>query len=122
MNAVSLRNRRGEWVAPRVEAFSFAIRAGGLFKQSLDAAPLIDLDGPGVWPIVTATYVVVPRAPESLERAGRAMNFFYKSFPLGDKAVSGSGFAPLPTPTQARIVALLADFRTLSEQRIPVLS
>jgi phosphate transport system substrate-binding protein len=122
LNAVSLRNRSGEWVAPRVEAFGAAIRAGGLFKQSLDAAPLIDLDGPGAWPIVTATYVVVPRAPSALERAGRAMNFFYKSFLLGDKSVAGSGFAPLPTQTQARIVALLADFRTPSGQRVPVLS
>lgn len=120
--AVSLRNRRGEWIAPGLAAFGAAIRAGALFKHGLEAAPLLDLDGTGVWPIVTATYVVVPRAPSAPQRAGRALNFFYRSFLLGDKAVAGTGFAPLPTPIQARIVALLAGFRTPDGQPLPVMS
>ena len=120
--AVSLRNRQGEWVSPSIEAYRAAIRAGQLFRHSLDAAPLIDLEGSGVWPIVTATYVVVVRSPASLERAGRTLNFFYRSFLLGDKAVAGTGFAPLPTATQARIVALLAGFRTPDGRPLPVLA
>jgi len=121
LQAVSLRNRSGDWMLPTVAALSAAIRTGGLFRQQLDAAPLIDLDGPGVWPIVTATYVLVPRSPASPERAGRVLNFFYRSFMLGDKSVAGTGFAPLPATTQARIVALLSDFRTASGQLVPVL-
>ena len=120
--AVSLRNKRGEWVQPSTEAFSAASRAGGLFKTSLEAAPLLDLDGPGVWPIVTATYILVPRSPASMERAGRALNFFYRSFLLGDKAVAGTGFAPLPLLTQARIVSLLTNFRAQDGRLVPVLS
>lgn len=120
--AASLRNRQGEWVAPSIDAYRAAIRAGQLFRNSLDAAPLIDLDGTGVWPIVTATYVVVVRSPASLERAGRTLNFFYRSFLLGDKAVAGTGFAPLPVATQARIVALLAGFRTPDGRPLPVLA
>lgn len=120
--AVSLRNKRGEWVQPSTEAFSAASRAGGLFKTSLEAAPLLDLDGPGVWPIVTATYILVPRSPASVERAGRTLNFFYRSFLLGDKAVAGTGFAPLPLLTQARIVSLLTNFRAQDGRLVPVLS
>jgi phosphate transport system substrate-binding protein len=120
--AVSLRNKRGEWIAPATAAYRAAIVAGGLFKNSLEAAPLIDTDGNGVWPIVTATYVVVPRAPTSLERAGRALNFFYRSFLLGDKSVAGTGLAPLPILTQARIVSLLTGFRTPEGKLVPVLS
>lgn len=119
---VSLRNKRGEWVAPSIASYGEAVRAGGLFKHGLDATPLIDIEGPGAWPIVTATYVLVPRTPESLERAGRTLNFFYRSFLLGDKAVAGTGFAPLPIATQARIVALLASFRTADGKPLPVLS
>lgn len=66
--------------------------------------------------------MVVPRAPASLERAGRALNFFYRSFLLGDKSVAGTGFAPLPILTQARIVSLLSGFRTPDGKLVPVLS
>jgi phosphate transport system substrate-binding protein len=120
--AVSLRNKRGEWLAPSTAAYRAASISAGLFKNSLEAAPLLDTDGAGVWPIVTATYVVVPRSPASLVRAGRVLNFFYRSFLLGDKAVAGTGFAPLPVLTQARIVSLLAGFRTPDGKPVPVFS
>jgi phosphate transport system substrate-binding protein len=116
LTAVSLPNKRGEWVTPNLDAYRAALRAGELFKNNLTAAPLIDVDGPGAWPIVTATYIVVDRSPKSLERAGRTLNFFYRSFLLGDKAVAGTGFAALPTLTQARIVGLLTAFRTIDGQ------
>jgi len=122
LTAVSLRNQRGEWVAPTLEGLAAAIQGAGLFKDGLEAAPLIDVDGPRAWPIVTATYVVVPRVPGDLNRAGRALNFFYRSFLLGDKAVAGTGFAPLPSRTQARIVSLLAGFRMPDGRPLPVLS
>lgn len=118
---VALRNRRGEWAAPTLAAYGAAIRASALFRDSMEAGPLLDIDGVGVWPIVTATYVVVPRAPTDLQRAGRTLNFFYRSFLLGDKAVAGTGFAPLPVATQARIVKLLSEFRTPSGERLPML-
>ncbi|SEB26573.1 phosphate ABC transporter substrate-binding protein PstS [Variovorax sp. YR216] len=121
LTAVSLRNKRGEWVQPSIEAFSAASRAGGLFKNGLEATPLLDLDGVGVWPIVTATYILVPRSPASPERAGRTLNFFYRSFLLGDKAVAGTGFAPLPLMTQARIVGLLTSFKAQDGRPVPVL-
>ncbi len=122
LTAVSLRNQRGQWVAPTLEGYRAAIHAGRLFKDSLQATPLIDIDGTNVWPIVTATYLVVPRAPASIERAGRALNFFYRSYLLGDKAVAGTGFAPLPTTTQARIVSLLSGFRTPDGKAVPLLA
>jgi len=122
LSAVSLRNKRGQWVNPSTTAYAAASAAAGLFKNSLEAAPLLDIDALGVWPIVTATYVVVPRSPASMERGGRVLNFFYRSFLLGDKSVAGTGFAPLPLLTQARIVSLLSGFRTPDGKLVPVLS
>ena len=121
LSGVKLRNRRGEWMDPTTGAFKAAIVAGGLFKNSLEPASLLDLDGVGVWPIVTATYVLVPREPASVERAGRTLNFFYRSFLMGDRAVAGTGFAPLPIATQARIVTLLSGFRTPKGEQVPVI-
>ena len=119
---VRLRDRRGAWVSPTVDSYKRAIVAVGLFRHNLEPVSLLNVDGVGVWPIVTATYVLVPKEPVSVQRAARTLHFFYQSFLMGDKAVAGSGFAPLPIATQARIVALLSDFRTLSGQRVPVLA
>lgn len=121
LSGVALLNRRGEFVQPTLPAFKAAISAGGLFKNRLEPTSLLNVDGVGVWPIVTATYVLVPRSPQSVERASRTLNFFYQSFMQGDRAVAGTGFAPLPSATQARIVALLSDFRTPAGQHIPVM-
>lgn len=121
LTAVSLRNPRGEFVQPDLPAFRAAIVAGGLFKNGLTPTPLLDTPGAGAWPIVTATYVLVPSRPTSVERAARTLNFFYRSFLLGDKAVAGTGFAPLPVATQARIVSLLTGFRTRDGVVVPVI-
>jgi phosphate transport system substrate-binding protein len=121
LQSVSLRNRHGEWVEASTEAYLAAVRAGGLFKTGLEAAPLIDIEGMGVWPIVTATYIVVPRTPPSAERASRMLNFFFRAFQMGDKAVAGTGFVPLPIATQARIAALLSSFHTPDGQLVPVM-
>jgi len=118
---VRLRNPRGEFVDPTLPAFKAAMSAGGLFRTSLEPTPLLDIDGIGVWPIVTATYILVPREPASLERASRTLNFFFRSFQQGDKAVAGTGFAPLPIATQARIVGLLSGFKTPAGRAVPVI-
>lgn len=122
LSGVALLTRRGEFVEPNLPAFKAAIVAGGLFKNGLEPTSLLNVDGAGVWPIVTATYVLVPRAPESPERARRVLNFFYWSFLMGDRAVARTGFAPLPIATQARIVGLLSNFKTPGGQLIPVMS
>jgi phosphate transport system substrate-binding protein len=119
---VSLRNRSGEWIKPDVASYRAAVRAGKLFADSLEAKPLLDLEGAGVWPIVTATYVVVDRSPQSLERSAQTLSFFYEAFLQGDRAVAGSGFAPLPPATQARIVGALANFRSADGQRVPLMA
>ncbi|HEX5737542.1 MAG TPA: substrate-binding domain-containing protein, partial [Hydrogenophaga sp.] len=121
LSGVTLLSRRGEYVKPTLPAFKAAIVAGGLFKHGLEPTSLLNVDGVGVWPIVTATYVLVPREPASLERAARTLNFFYQSFLLGDRAVAGTGFAPLPIATQARVVGLLSNFKTPSGQQIPIM-
>ncbi|MEZ5707329.1 MAG: phosphate ABC transporter substrate-binding protein PstS [Burkholderiaceae bacterium] len=120
LSGVQLQNRRGHWVKPTLASFRAAILGGGLFKDSLQAKALINVDGTAAWPIVTATYILVPRQPKSVSRAAQTLNFFYQSFLLGDKAVAGSGFAPLPSAIQAKIVAELTTFRTANGEPIQV--
>ncbi|EER60097.1 phosphate ABC transporter, periplasmic phosphate-binding protein [Acidovorax delafieldii 2AN] len=119
--AVTLRNRRGEWVTPSLTSYRAAVRGANLFKDGLNAPPLVDLDTPMAWPIVSATYIVIDSKPAAPERTARALNFFYRSFLMGDRAVAGTGFAPLPVETQARVVALLNTVRTPDGKPLPVM-
>lgn len=121
LTAVALRNRRGEWVAPSLMSYRAAVRGANLFKDGLNAPPLVDLDAPMAWPIVSATYIVIDSKPAAPERTARALNFFYRSFLMGDRAVAGTGFAPLPVETQARVVALLSTVRTPDGKPLPVM-
>ena len=122
LQGVQLRNQRGEWVQPSLESYRAAIQAVALFRNSLAPTSMLDTDGVNAWPIVTATYVVVPRSPQHMERAGRTLNFFYRSFLLGDSAVAGPRLAPLPGVTQARIVAVVCPVRTTDGRLVPILS
>ena len=121
LTAVALRNRRGEWVAPSLMSYRAAVRGANLFKDGLNAPPLVDLDAPMAWPIVSATYIVIDSKPAAPERTARALNIFYRSFLMGDRAVAGTGFAPLPVETQARVVALLSTVRTPDGKPLPVM-
>jgi phosphate transport system substrate-binding protein len=119
--AVTLRNRRGDWVAPTIDSYRAAVRGASLFRDSLNAPPLVDVDSPMAWPIVSATYIVIDSKPAAPERTARALNFFYRSFLMGDRAVAGTGFAPLPIETQARVVALLSSVRSPDGKPLPVM-
>lgn len=110
--AVSLRNRRGEWVVPDLASLRATLRSGGVFQGGPDSPAALDVDAAGAWPLVTATYILVPAAPKDLARAARTLNFFYQSFMMGDRAVANSGFSPLPIDMQARIVGRLSGLRT----------
>lgn len=88
--AVALRNRRGEWVTPSLASYRAAVRGANLFRDGLNAPPLVDVDSPMAWPIVSATYIVINSKPAAPERR-RALNFFYRSFLMGDRAVAGTG-------------------------------
>ena len=61
-----------------------------------------------------------PQQHEMTVRIGENALAFYEAYNPTDRAVAGTGFAPLPIATQARIVGLLSNFKTPSGQTIPV--
>lgn len=112
LTAIALQNKQGEYVEPSLGTFKAVIIAGGLFKNGLEPTPLLNLDGVGSLAHRHRHLCVGAPRPKSLQRASRTLNFFHLSFLMGDRAVAGTRFAPLPTATQARIVALLTSFKT----------
>jgi len=108
--AVQLQNRNGQFVLPGERTIQSAIAASDMVKGD-ETANLVDLPGADVWPIAETTYVLVPRQVSDAGQAKRVLNFFYWVFAQGDQMAADTGFVPLPTRIQAR---LLSRFREVT--------
>jgi phosphate transport system substrate-binding protein len=107
-----LRNRAGQYVKPTHEAILAATTVAGLGKTGDQIPTLINVDGAASWPIVEVTYVLVDRKPRDLARARSTLKFFFWAFLQGDRMAAETGFVPLPTSTQARVVGRFRDIVT----------
>lgn len=102
--AVMLRNADGQWVAASENGFVSAIRASDLHRKGDDQASLLQRPGPGSWPITLTSFVLVDALPQAAASTERTLRFIYWCFMNGDELTRGTGFAPLPITTQAKIV------------------
>lgn len=90
---VALRNRDGHFVPPSGEAFE-AAAAQARWRDEADLPQnLMDLPGPGTWPIVSTSHAVVKRLPAP--RAHEVLRFFEWALSHGD-AAAALGYLPLP--------------------------
>lgn len=94
---VSLKNRPGGFVAPDAASFGKAAEAGDWSSPGF-VTEMIDLDGAGVWPIVSPTFILMPANPEADKVAAslNALRFFDWAFQNAGEATTGLGFIPLP--------------------------
>jgi len=115
---VMLRNRAGNFVAPSHDSIHSATATAGLGKTGDQIPELIDVAGAGTWPIVEVTYVLIDRNPRNIERARSTLRFFYWAFLQGDQMAAETGFVPLSSTSQARIVGRFRD--VIAPDRKPV--
>lgn len=108
LSPVLLRNRDGQWVAAGEAGFRSAILHSGLHREGDDLAPLVERPGAGSWPITLTSFLLLDAEPPQAAAVEEAMRFLWWCFMSGDALTRGTGFAPLPTAVQARLVARLA--------------
>lgn len=118
---VQLRNRSGAFVAPSREAIQKATVTAGLGRSADTVPDLIDVAGEGAWPIVEVTYVLLERNPRNLERARSTLKFFYWAFLMGDQMAADTGFVPLSSTAQARIVGRFREVQSADRKAIEFL-
>lgn len=111
LTAVRLRNAAGKAVAASEAGFRAAIKESDLHKKGDDLASTFNLPGDATWPITLTTFVLFDAEPAKAETVDPALRFFYWAFLNGDKLLAGTGFAPLPTPVQARLATRFAQVR-----------
>jgi len=104
LHAVLLENRGGKFVAPSEAGLKAAVKASAMNLTADEYAPLLNMPGSASWPITQATFVLVDRAPKTAASVSQTLGFFYWAFMRGDDIITNTGFAPLPTAMQARIM------------------
>jgi phosphate transport system substrate-binding protein len=97
---VQLRNKAGRFVEPARAAFE-AAAARADWKNAPDfAVNLIDQDGEQTWPMVAATFVLLPRDPKDAASSANVIRFFDWAYSNGGKTAEDLGYLPLPADVQ----------------------
>jgi phosphate transport system substrate-binding protein len=99
-----LRNKAGQFVKPTQEAF-IAAAANADWSAPGMAASLIDQQGETSWPIVSPTFILLPKNPTDAERSRNVMKFFDWAFKNGTKLAQELEYIPLPPAVQDAVRA-----------------
>lgn len=103
---VQLRNRSGEFVTPRVEAFAKAAETADWAGAPDFGLLLNDAPGPASYPIVATAFAVVPRDGSRAARGTAA--FLNWALERGAGSASELGYVPLPPSLVERVRAYWA--------------
>ncbi|ONG47418.1 phosphate ABC transporter substrate-binding protein PstS [Pseudoroseomonas deserti] len=105
-----LRNRAGNYVEPTTAAFQ-AAAANADWTAPNFAASLIDTQGATSWPIVSPTFILLPRNPTDATRAQNVMKFFDWAFRSGDATATELDYIPVPEAVENAIRAAWATIQ-----------
>ncbi len=98
-----LRNKAGRFVAPTSAAFNAAAAAGDWRGARNYAVNLIDTASPEAWPIVSATFILLPKDPSDASRSATVIRFFDFAYQHGGDIARSLDYVPLPEAVQAAV-------------------
>ncbi|HEY2621474.1 MAG TPA: phosphate ABC transporter substrate-binding protein PstS [Acetobacteraceae bacterium] len=100
-----LRNKAGKFIAPTMASFE-AAATNGDWKNAKDfAVNLIDQPGDASWPIVSATFILLPKDPKDPARSANVMKFFDWAYKSGDSMATSLEYIHLPDAVKAAVRA-----------------
>jgi phosphate transport system substrate-binding protein len=103
--STQLRNKAGQFVKPTLAAFTAAAESGDWKNAQNYAVNLIDTAGTTSWPIVSATFILLPTDPKDPARSANVIKFFDWAFTNGGPIASGLEYIPLPKAVQDAVRA-----------------
>ena len=95
-----LRNKAGKFVAPTPATFAAGATQADWGGAKNFAVSLIDLPGDETWPILSTTFIELPKDPKDPARAAAVMKFFDWAYKNGAKQATDLEYVPLPTAVQ----------------------
>jgi phosphate transport system substrate-binding protein len=96
LTTVVLRNKAGHFVEPTMASFEAAAKNADWAGAQDYAVNLIDQAGDASWPIVSATFVLLPKDPKDTARSQAVTKFFGWAFKNGDQIATNLQYIALP--------------------------
>ncbi len=100
MQALMLANKDGKFVSPSIPAFLAAASHADWANAKNMAATMQNMPGETSWPIVSSTYILVPRNPKDPLRTQRVLQFFDWSYRNGGPTADRLHYIMLPPNVQ----------------------
>ncbi len=105
LTTVSLKNPAGSFVVPTLAGFQSAAAHADWAGARNFAVSLIDQPGSASWPIVSATFIIVPEAPKDTTRAAAVLKFFNWGYQSGADIATGLKYVTLPAAVEDAVRA-----------------
>ncbi|CAH2601184.1 Phosphate-binding protein PstS [Rhodovastum atsumiense] len=100
LTTTQLRNKAGAFVAPTPRSFTAAADAADWAHAPGLAVNLIDTAGAASWPIVSPTFVLVPKSPRNPTRVAEVLKFFDFAWRSGGESARDLDYIALPAAVQ----------------------
>jgi phosphate transport system substrate-binding protein len=97
LSAATLQTAEGKWVVANKATFQAAVSRAKWSKKDHFYSSLVLQDN--AYPIVAATFILMPRDADKAEARNEVIKFFDYSFRNGDAAAEKLGYIALPTET-----------------------
>ncbi len=105
LTMTKLANADGAFVEANPATFNAAATQADWAGAKNGVANMLALPGANTWPIVSATYVLVPAKPADPAKTKAALEFFNWAFANGDDLANELGYVPLPDVAVAQAKA-----------------
>jgi phosphate transport system substrate-binding protein len=103
MQTPMLQNANKKFVPPAEAGFNAAAAQANWAAAPNMAASMLNLPGDATWPIVSATYILLPKNPIDAARAGAVLKFFDWAFKNGAPQAAALHYISLPAAVQAQV-------------------
>ena len=107
LEMATIENKAGEYVKPVLKAFQAAAAKADLDPKKDFFAAIADPSGKGVYPIVAATFILLPTDKVAMDK--KVTEFYAWSYKNGDSAATKLGFVPLPDSLVKKIEGYWAE-------------
>ena len=96
LNFMQLQNKSGKWVSPDDLTFAAAAAGADWFSVPGMGLSIVDQRGDNVWPISTASFIVMYKNPDDKKASAEVIKFFDWAFKNGKQAALDLDYVPLP--------------------------
>ena len=105
LTTVQLKSHDGKFLMPTLESFAAAAAGADWAGARNFAVDLNDQPGAHAWPIVSATFVLLPLNPSDAAKSQAVIKFFGWAMKNGDATARTLQYVPLPAAVKAKVEA-----------------